>query len=158
MNWVTRSVPLKWVVAPEPDPELLQEISANVGLDRIVVKILFNRQIDSPDSIRQFLEPSLSDLQDPFTMFGMGKAVDRILEALRANEKIMVYGDYDVDGITAASLLYLVLNKLGAQVVYYLPNRLVEGYGLSVDGIKEAVQSIDSGAAMDVLQKLISYR
>ena len=152
MNWVTRSVPLKWVVAPEPDPELLQEISANVGLDRIVVKILFNRQIDSPDSIRQFLEPSLSDLQDPFTMFGMGKAVDRILEALRANEKIMVYGDYDVDGITAASLLYLVLNKLGAQVVYYLPNRLVEGYGLSVDGIKEAVAkgvtlivSVDTG-------------
>jgi len=139
-------------VAPEPDPELLQEISANVGLDRIVVKILFNRQIDSPDSIRQFLEPSLSDLQDPFTMFGMGKAVDRILEALRANEKIMVYGDYDVDGITAASLLYLVLNKLGAQVVYYLPNRLVEGYGLSVDGIKEAVAkgvtlivSVDTG-------------
>lgn len=152
MNWVTRTVPLRWVVAPEPDPELLQEISAKVGLDRIVVKILFNRQIDSSDSIRQFLQPSLSDLLDPFTMFGMGKAVERILEALRANEKIMVYGDYDVDGITAASLLYLVLNKLGAQVVYYLPNRLVEGYGLSVDGIKEAVAkgvtlivSVDTG-------------
>ena len=152
MNWVTRSVPLKWVVAPEPDPEILQEISAKVGLDRIVVKILFNRQIDSSDSIRQFLQPSLSDLHDPFTMFGMEKAVGRILEALRGNEKIMVYGDYDVDGITAASLLYLVLNKLGAQVVYYLPNRLVEGYGLSVDGIKEAsskgvtlIVSVDTG-------------
>jgi len=143
---------LKWVVAPEPDPEILQEISAKVGLDRIVVKILFNRQIDSSDSIRQFLQPSLSDLHDPFTMFGMEKAVGRILEALRGNEKIMVYGDYDVDGITAASLLYLVLNKLGAQVVYYLPNRLVEGYGLSVDGIKEAsskgvtlIVSVDTG-------------
>jgi single-stranded-DNA-specific exonuclease len=152
MNWVTRSVPLKWVVAPEPDPELLQDISAKVRLDKTVVKILFNRQIDNADAIRQFLQPSLNDLQDPFTMYGMEKAVSRILEALRSNEKIMVYGDYDVDGITAASLLYLVLNKLGAQVIYYLPNRLVEGYGLSIDGIREAsakgvglIISVDTG-------------
>jgi single-stranded-DNA-specific exonuclease len=152
MNWATRTVPLKWVVAPEPDPDLLQDISSKVGLDRTVTKILFNRQIDSVETIRQFLQPSLSDLADPYTMFGMDKAVIRILEALQSNEKIMVYGDYDVDGITAASLLYLILNKLGAQVNYYLPNRLVEGYGLSVDGIKEAVAkgvtliiSVDTG-------------
>lgn len=152
MNWATKSVPLKWVVAPEPDPDLLQDISGKVGLDKIIVKILFNRQIDNVEAIRQFLHPSLSDLLDPFTMFGMEKAVGRILNALRDNEKIMVYGDYDVDGITAASLLYMVLNKLGAQVHYYLPNRLVEGYGLSVDGIKEAVAkgislliSVDTG-------------
>jgi single-stranded-DNA-specific exonuclease len=152
MNWATRTVPLKWVVAPEPDPDLLQDISSKVGLDRTVTKILFNRQIDSVEAIRQFLQPSLSDLADPYTMFGMDKAVVRILEALQSNEKIMVYGDYDVDGITAASLLYLILNKLGAQVNYYLPNRLVEGYGLSVDGIKEAVAkgvtliiSVDTG-------------
>ncbi|MEP0827749.1 MAG: single-stranded-DNA-specific exonuclease RecJ, partial [bacterium] len=87
-----------------------------------------------------------------FTLYGMDRAVDRILQALRDNEKIMVYGDYDVDGITAASLLYLVLNKLGAQVSYYLPNRLIEGYGLSVEGIKEAsergvtlIVSVDTG-------------
>jgi single-stranded-DNA-specific exonuclease len=152
MNWATRSIPLKWVVAPEPDPELLQDIAAKVGLDRIVTKILFNRQIDSIEAIRQFLHPSMSDLKDPFTMLGMDRAVERILEALHSNEKIMVYGDYDVDGITAASLLYLVLNKLGAQVFYYLPNRLVEGYGLSVDGINEAsgkgislIISVDTG-------------
>jgi single-stranded-DNA-specific exonuclease len=152
MNWATRSVPLKWVVAPEPDPDLLQEISSKVGLDRIVTKILFNRQIDSVEAIRQFIQPSLSDLADPYTMFGMDKAVERIMQALQNNEKLMVYGDYDVDGITAASLLYLILNKLGAQVNYYLPNRLVEGYGLSVDGIKEAVAkgvtliiSVDTG-------------
>ncbi|SYZ74191.1 Single-stranded-DNA-specific exonuclease RecJ [Candidatus Zixiibacteriota bacterium] len=152
MNWVTRSVPLKWVVAPEPDPEILQDIAAKVGLDKTVVKILFNRQIDTPESIRQFLNPSMNDLQDPFTLAGMEKAVERILEALRNNEKIMVYGDYDVDGITAASLLYLILNKLGAQVIYYLPNRLIEGYGLSIDGIQEAsehgvtlIVSVDTG-------------
>jgi single-stranded-DNA-specific exonuclease len=152
MNWTARSVPLKWVLAPEPDPELLQDISSNTGLSKTVAKILFNRQIDTPECIEQFLHPSLDDLQDPFTMLDMDKAVERILDALRENEKIMVYGDYDVDGITAASLLYLVLNKLGAQATYYLPNRLVEGYGLSIDGIKEAsalgitlIISVDTG-------------
>ncbi|MCX6825955.1 MAG: single-stranded-DNA-specific exonuclease RecJ [candidate division Zixibacteria bacterium] len=152
MNWATKSISLKWVVAPEPDPELLQDISSKIGLEKIIVKILFNRQIDTVEVIRQFLHPSMSDLLDPFTMLGMDKAVARILEALQSNEKIMVYGDYDVDGITAAALLYMVMNKLGAQVSYYLPNRLIEGYGLSVDGIKEAaakgvslIISVDTG-------------
>ncbi len=152
MDLGTRSVSLKWVVAPDPDPELLQEIASKVGLDKAVIKILFNRQIDTAETIEQFLNPKMSDLLDPFEMLDMDKAVDRLMEALRRNEKIMVYGDYDVDGITASSLLYLVLNKLGAQVDYYLPNRLVEGYGLSVDGIKEAqskeitlIVSVDTG-------------
>ena len=152
MTISTKSVPLKWVVAPEPDPDLVQKVSSQVDLDPAIVRILFNRQIDDPELIRQFLNPKLTDLFDPFTMHGMEDAVDRILNALRENEKIMVYGDYDVDGITATSLIYLVLNKLGAQVVYYLPNRLVEGYGLSVDGIKEATSqevsliiSVDTG-------------
>ncbi|MEW5924189.1 MAG: single-stranded-DNA-specific exonuclease RecJ [Candidatus Zixiibacteriota bacterium] len=152
MNWATRSVPLKWVIAPEPDAELLQDIAVKTGLDKIIVKILFNRQIDTVETIQKFLHPTLTDLRDPFLLYGMDKAVERILDALRENERIMVYGDYDVDGITAASLLYLVLNKLGAQVTYYLPNRLIEGYGLSTDGIKEAQEkgisliiSVDTG-------------
>lgn len=152
MNWTTRSIPLKWVVAPEPDPEFLQNISVKTGLDKIIVRILFNRHIDTVETIEQFLNPSLSDLPDPFTLLDMDKAVERILIALRENEKIMVYGDYDVDGITASSLLYLILNKLGAQVAYYLPNRLVEGYGLSPDGIDKAasqgvslIVSVDTG-------------
>ncbi len=152
MNWAARSVPLKWIVAPEPDPELVEGISTGINLDKTIVKILFNRQIDTPELIEQFLNPRLSDLGDPFVMRDMEKAVDRLVSALRENEKIIVYGDYDVDGITATSLLYLILNKLGAQVTYYLPNRLVEGYGLSADGIdfaadKEAtlIVSVDTG-------------
>ena len=152
MNWVTRSIPPKWIVAPEPDPEQVQDISANLGLDKIIVKILFNRQIDTPAAIKQFLSPNLEDLGDPFSLKSMEEAIERIMTALRENEKIMVYGDYDVDGITATSLLYLVLNKLGAQVAYYLPNRLVEGYGLSKQGIDEAerqdatlIISVDTG-------------
>ena len=152
MNWVTRSVPPKWIVAPDPDPDLVQDVSASLGLDKIIVKILFNRLIDSPEAIRQFLNPRLEDLGDPFELQGMDLAIDRIMTALRENEKIMVYGDYDVDGITATALLYLILNKLGAQVAYYLPNRLVEGYGLSTQGIDEAhaqgatlIVSVDTG-------------
>ncbi len=152
MNWASKSAPLKWVVAPEPDPEFLQKICNETGLEKIVVKILFNRQISSPEAIDKFLNPKMADLPDPFTLRDMDKAVERILNALRENEKIMVYGDYDVDGITASSLLYLIFNKLGAQVVYYLPNRLVEGYGLSNDGIKLAadqgvslIVSVDTG-------------
>ena len=152
MNWATRSVPLKWIVAPEPEPEMVQEIASKTGLDRTIIKILFNRQIDTPEEIDKFLNPKMSDLEDPFDMLDMDKAVDRLLTALRENEKIMVYGDYDVDGITATSLLYLILNKLGAQVAYYLPNRLVEGYGLSIDGIDYAasegatlIVSVDTG-------------
>jgi len=152
MSLITKGVPLKWVVAQHHDVDRIQKVSEQVGLDKTVVTILFNRQIDSPEAIEEFLNPKLSDLQDPFNMFGMEAAIDRILTALRENEKIMVYGDYDVDGITATSLLYLVLNKLGAQVIYYLPNRLVEGYGLSIEGIKEAeakgislIVSVDTG-------------
>jgi len=152
MNWATRSVPLKWIVAPEPDPEMVQDVSAKTGLDKTIIKILFNRQIDTPETIDRFLHPKMSDLEDPFDMLDMDKAIDRLLTALRENEKIMVYGDYDVDGITATSLLYLILNKLGAQVAYYLPNRLVEGYGLSIDGIDYAasegatlIVSVDTG-------------
>jgi single-stranded-DNA-specific exonuclease len=125
----------------------VQGISTGINLDKTIVKILFNRQIDTPDLIEQFLNPRLTDLGDPFVMRDMDKAVDRLLSALRENEKIIVYGDYDVDGITATSLLYLVLNKLGAQVTYYLPNRLVEGYGLSTDGIDFAA---DKGATLIV--------
>ncbi len=152
MNWATRSIPPKWMVAPDPDPDLVENISSGLGLDKTIVKILFNRMINTPEAVRQFLDPKLEDLGDPFTLKSMEEGVERILTALRENEKIMVYGDYDVDGITATSLLYLVLNKLGAQVVYYLPNRLVEGYGLSNLGIDEAgaqgaslIISVDTG-------------
>ena len=71
-------------------------------------------------------------------MVGMKKGIERVTKALFNNEKIVIYGDYDVDGITATALLYMVLNKLGGQVDFYLPNRLTEGYGLSKEGIDEA--------------------
>ncbi len=143
---------LEWVVAPEPDYRLVEKLSQSFDFPAIVVKILINRGLDSADKIDSFVNPKMEDLSDPFKLPDMDKAVERIVDALRANERIMVYGDYDVDGITASSLMFLVLNKLGAQVSYYLPNRLVEGYGLSEEGILEAekkgatlIVSVDTG-------------
>lgn len=136
--WVDRTVSQQWVLALDPEPDLIGKIAEEVDLSRSVLKILINRKIDTVDKINSFITPDLSELSDPFILKGMEQAIDRISEALRQNQKILVYGDYDVDGITATSLLFLVLNRLGADVEFYLPNRLTEGYGLSEDGIDQA--------------------
>ena len=133
-----RSVQLKWVVAEEPDQQFVQDLASATGLPINVLKILINRKINTPEAVDRFLNPKMSDLKDPFTMVGMKKGIERVTKALFNNEKIVIYGDYDVDGITATALLYMVLNKLGGQVDFYLPNRLTEGYGLSKEGIDEA--------------------
>jgi single-stranded-DNA-specific exonuclease len=138
MSWGRWSPPPKWVVAEKPDPALVSELAAETNLSPNVASILVNRGLNSAESIDLFLNPELSDLKDPFTLDGMEKAVERVTRALLENEKVVVYGDYDVDGITATALLYLVLNKLGAHTEFYLPNRLIEGYGLSKEGIDEA--------------------
>lgn len=152
MTWGDKAVPPQWVLAIDPPGELVDHIVSQVDLPKTVIKILINRKIDSPEKVRAFINPRLEDLSDPFILKGMSAAIDRITEALKLNEKIMIYGDYDVDGITATALLFLVLNRLGAQVDYYLPNRLTEGYGLSEDGIMIAkgrginlIISVDTG-------------
>lgn len=152
MTWGDRNVTPQWVLALDPSGELVDTIVEAVDLPKTVVRILINRKIDTVKKVQSFINPRMEDLSDPFILKGMEKAVDRITDALKQNEKIMIYGDYDVDGITATALLFLVLNRLGAQVDYYLPNRLTEGYGLSEDGILEAesrginlIISVDTG-------------
>ncbi len=128
----------RWVLAPSPDRTRVTALAQATGVPYAIASILLNRGLEEAGQVDAFLQPSLTALKDPFTMKGMDMAVERVVAALMSNEKVMIYGDYDVDGITATTLLYLSLNRLGAQVVYYLPNRLVEGYGLSVEGIDEA--------------------
>jgi single-stranded-DNA-specific exonuclease len=147
-----KSVTPQWVLAIDPPGDLVDDIATEVGLPKTVIKILINRKINTIEKVRAFINPRMEDLSDPFILKGMPDAIDRITDALKQNEKIMIYGDYDVDGITATALLFLVLNRLGAQVDYYLPNRLTEGYGLSEDGIMEAksrgislIISVDTG-------------
>ncbi len=138
MHWVHKPAQLKWVVAAKTDPEQVGYLSAETDLPENVIKILINRHIDTPETIDRFLNPKLTDLKDPFELLGMREGINRVTKALFENEKIVIYGDYDVDGITATALLYMIFNKLGAQVDFYLPNRLTEGYGLSKDAIDEA--------------------
>ena len=140
MSLAQRTAAPQWVLAADPDHALVARLVAETMLPRNIVKILVNRGMTTPETIRRFLNPDLTELRDPFAMTGMQEGIERVIQALYNNERILIYGDYDVDGITATSLLYLVLNKLGASVDFYLPNRLTEGYGLSQDGIDLAKQ------------------
>jgi single-stranded-DNA-specific exonuclease len=129
---------LKWVVQPIPDYEIVSRLSQDLNISEIACRILACRGVRDKSRAQKFLNPGLSDLFDPFVLSKMNEAVDRVILALKSNEKMMIYGDYDVDGITGTALMFLVLNRLGADVSYYLPNRLVEGYGISEDGLLEA--------------------
>ena len=107
------------------------------GVSPLTIQILQNRGITDPDQAKQFLAPALSDLPDPFLMKDAKVAALRILQAIRRREKISLFGDYDVDGITATALLLLFLREAGAQVDFYLPHRLKEGYGLNQTAVEK---------------------
>jgi single-stranded-DNA-specific exonuclease len=106
------------------------------GVSPLTIQILQNRGITEPNQARYFLAPALSDLPDPFLMKDMRPAALRIIEAIRRREKITLFGDYDVDGTTATALLLLFLKEAGAQVNFYLPHRLKEGYGLNLQAVE----------------------
>ena len=112
----------------------VQEIAKKFNISELMAKILLNRGLDE-SNIDKFLHPSLENLYDPFQFKGMDLAVDRLLKAIDNKEHITIYGDYDVDGITSTMILIKFLRELDADVDYYLPNRLVEGYGLNQEAI-----------------------
>lgn len=128
----------EWQYAPETDGAVVRELQRKLDLPPFAVNLICNRGIQSADQIARFLNPNLDDLCDPFLMLNMDVATKRVMHALQNRERMMVYGDYDVDGITAVSLLYLVLNQLGGDVEYYIPNRLTAGYGIHEEGILDA--------------------
>lgn len=129
---------LKWVVEDEVHVEEAKRLARELEIPYVAAKILCARGIISTNDAYRFLNPSLDQLFDPFVLPSMQKGVERVIQALKNNEKMMIYGDYDVDGITGTALMFLVLNRLGGNVSYYLPNRLLEGYGISEDGLEEA--------------------
>ncbi|MBP1717097.1 MAG: single-stranded-DNA-specific exonuclease RecJ [Deltaproteobacteria bacterium] len=132
---------MRWnVLNPEPDARWDPK---EWGVSPLTIQILQNRGITDPDQAKQFLAPALSELPDPFLMKGAKAAAIRILSAIRRQEKIILFGDYDVDGTTAIALLLLFLRETGAQVDFYLPHRLKEGYGLN----QKAVEKIKAQGA-----------
>lgn len=128
----------RWVIDHEFDDEAVDHLAKELAVPPVLSRILLKRGIDSFDKARTYFRPDLERLHDPFLMKGMDVAVDRLHQALSNGEKILVFGDYDVDGVCGSSLLYLALSRLvGSKVTYYIPDRMKEGYGLSNGPIKE---------------------
>jgi single-stranded-DNA-specific exonuclease len=131
----------KWIRRPMPTRELLAEFSQQLNLNTYLTAILLQRGIDTVDKAKDFFRPSLKHLHDPFLMKDMEAAVDRLRSALISNEKILIYGDYDVDGTTAVALVYRYLRGLKAKCEIYIPDRNKEGYGISQAGVEWAAEN-----------------
>ncbi len=116
----------------------VDQIMELINVPRVIAQILLNRGVGTFDEARYFLKPTMDDLHNPFLMAGMNQAIERIASAIEKNEHIMIFGDYDVDGTTSTTLLYLTIKLLTDQVSYFIPDRLKEGYGLSIYGIQVA--------------------
>jgi single-stranded-DNA-specific exonuclease len=137
-------VAIKWVLA-EPDAAAADVLSNQAGLHPLIARLMVIRGISGPEEARFFLSCDLSGLSDPGFFSQMDRAVERIRRAIKDREKIVVYGDYDVDGVTGSSLLFLALKRLGAEVSCYIPDRMAEGYGLNA-GALESLKA--SGASL----------
>ncbi|SOU85619.1 single-stranded-DNA-specific exonuclease RecJ [Tenacibaculum dicentrarchi] len=126
---------MRWTLKKEPDLLKVNELAKELSIEKTLAKILVQRNIDTFDKARKFFRPSLDDLHDPFLMKDMHIAVQRIEKAIANNENILVFGDYDVDGTTAVSLLSSYLKTIHPNIATYIPDRYAEGYGVSYMGI-----------------------
>ena len=125
----------------EPTPELKEaaaKLSAETGVSPVLCELLIERGITTASDVRTFFRPQLQSLHDPFLMRDMDKAVNRLNEAMGRKERILVYGDYDVDGCTAVALVYRFLQQFYSNIDYYIPDRYDEGYGVSIQGVDYA--------------------
>ncbi len=129
----------RWVVK-RTNQDYLKYLSKNASISTVLAQILVNRGIKTVGEINAFLYPNISQLSDPFDIEGMEIAIGRIKRALERNEKVLVHGDYDVDGITATSIILKVLNMIGIDAFYFIPNRLKHGYGFNNEAVEKAKQ------------------
>ncbi len=131
----------RWVVKEKGDIAVVKQLAGSLGVSDSLANLMVQRNITSAEEATAFFNPSLDYLHDPFLMKDMNIAVDRISTAVKKNEKILVYGDYDVDGTTAVALMYSFLKDQYSNVDYYIPDRYKEGYGVSFDGLDYAYQT-----------------
>ena len=145
----------EWQFAPQVEDADFTKIAKKAGLGPEVARLLFERGIQDQESLKKFLEPSLEDLYDPYLLHDMGKAVERIRRAIEDGEFILIYGDYDADGMTSASIIKESLEQLGAECRVYLPNRFTDGYGPNASVYKYFIEqegislivTVDNGVA-----------
>ena len=129
----------RWVIKPQGESEKVANLASQLNIPPVLANLLVQRGIATYNEATRFFNPKLSDLHDPFLMKDMDKAVERIDRAVKTGEKIMVYGDYDVDGCTAVALVYTFLRSRGHQnLTFYIPDRYTEGYGISIPSIDYA--------------------
>lgn len=133
----------KWIYSELTDEqnEIKNKLANELSISPVLAKLLVQRGIVTFDDARSFFRPDLNDLHDPFLMKDMDKAVERLTKAMQSNEKILIYGDYDVDGTTSVSLVYRFLVRFYSNLEYYIPDRYNEGYGISKKGIDYAAQN-----------------
>ncbi len=130
----------KWLTPPglnAEENEAIQSLSADLKYPELIAELLFRRGMSTDKQIEEFFNPNLENLCDPYLFQEMQIAVDRTLLAIEKNELIIVYGDYDVDGTTATALLYLGLKRIGANIDFYIPHRMIDGYGLSLSSLEQ---------------------
>ena len=131
----------EWILKETADPETVSRLASELGIDPVLAGLLVQRGIRTFQEARAFFRPELQSLHDPFLMKDMDAAVERVRRAVVSGEKILVYGDYDVDGTTAVSLVYSFLRDLTPGVEFYIPDRYDEGYGVSDKGISWASEN-----------------
>ena len=136
-------VETRWIIAQDVEQQKVKELSKAIGVDDKLATLLVQRGITTYNEAKDFFRPSLNQLHDPFLMKDMDKAVDRLVKAMKDGEKILIYGDYDVDGTTAVALIYTYLKNLinKKKIEFYIPDRYEEGYGISYKGIDYAADN-----------------
>jgi len=129
-----------WNLKPQGDSNEMKHLSAALNVNMVIANLLVQRGIKTFSEAKHFFRPRLSDLHDPFLMKDMDKAVARIEQAVDHQEKVLVYGDYDVDGTTSVAMIYLFLKDYIQDIDYYIPDRYTEGYGISRQSIEYAAR------------------
>ncbi len=142
----------RWVITQPEHAEAISNLMEVLNVPESIARLLAIRGISSFEDAKQFFRPTLNELHDPFLMKDMDRASERLSLAIRTNEKVLVYGDYDVDGTTATAIMYSFLKEFGVEVDYYIPHRFKEGYGINPEGIQYAheiganvIVSVDCG-------------
>ena len=132
---------MRWTLKPLPDVETTKYLAEKLGVEYSIAALLVQRGITTFEQAKTFFRPQLKDLYDPFLMKDMDNAVERIQQALDNNERILIYGDYDVDGTTSVALMATYLESKSKQISTYIPDRFDEGYGISYKGIDYALDN-----------------
>ena len=130
-----------WKVKEKGDENIIKKLSKQLNINQILSNLLAQRGITNYDEAKRFFRPGIDHLYDPFLMKDMDKAIERINRAMNNNEKILIYGDYDVDGTTSVAMVYLFLRDIYSNIGYYIPDRYDEGYGISQKGIDYAEEN-----------------